>query len=273
MELTVNVNGVEITLEEKDGVVFTTSLDVSETFKKKHSNVIQKIESLSDRGRLNFKLTSYLDDSNRQSKMYEMNRDGFMLLVMGFTGKKAEIAKLDFIDGFNKMEKIIIEKMLPNKQPELPTNPMEVLEIMFNGMKQQQESINVFNTRLNMLENKVADRNEKLLDDVAEIVEARPIIQDIEVKPSKGYLPINKMNAVSRVTKDILNSIIAAGKFNIRFETDRVSITEDGWKNTYTAYNVDDVFRAVDFVIKTADKVGDKTYYSDIIGRKFQPRN
>lgn len=36
--------------------------------------------------------------------MYEMNRDGFTFLVMGFTGEKADNFKLDFIDGFNKLE-------------------------------------------------------------------------------------------------------------------------------------------------------------------------
>lgn len=42
--------------------------------------------------------------------MYLMNRDGFSLLVMGFTGKKALEWKLQYIKAFNQMEKFIREK-------------------------------------------------------------------------------------------------------------------------------------------------------------------
>ena len=47
--------------------------------------------------------------------MYEMNRDGFAFLAMGFTGKKAEDWKLDFIDAFNLME-VELEKQKPQFQ-------------------------------------------------------------------------------------------------------------------------------------------------------------
>ena len=43
-------------------------------------------------------------------RMYFMNRDGFSLLVMGFTGKKALEWKLKYIKAFNQMEKFILER-------------------------------------------------------------------------------------------------------------------------------------------------------------------
>lgn len=52
-----------------------------------------------------FTETTYqAEDGGRRYPMFTMNRDGFSLLAMGFTGKKALKFKLRFIDAFNKME-------------------------------------------------------------------------------------------------------------------------------------------------------------------------
>lgn len=102
--LPIIINDVEVNLVSKDGSIFANSLDVAKVFEKRHGDVIEKIENFSERGRRNFGLTSYWDSFNRSQKMYEMNRDGFTFLVMGFTGEKADNFKLDFIDGFNKLE-------------------------------------------------------------------------------------------------------------------------------------------------------------------------
>lgn len=105
------VNEIEVSLTAKDGKVFATSLDVAKVFEKRHGDVIEKIENFNERGRRNFGLTSYVDTFNRTQKMYEMNRDGFSFLVMGFTGEKADNFKLDFIDGFNKIEEALRAKI------------------------------------------------------------------------------------------------------------------------------------------------------------------
>ena len=51
--------------------------------------------------------TTYISDRGRQEVEYMMDRDGFSLLVMGFTGKKALEWKLKYIDAFNKMEETL----------------------------------------------------------------------------------------------------------------------------------------------------------------------
>ena len=51
--------------------------------------------------------TTYLSGKQQEQPMYIMNRDGFTLLAMGFTGQKALQFKLDYIDAFNKMEQTI----------------------------------------------------------------------------------------------------------------------------------------------------------------------
>ncbi len=64
--------------------------------------------------------TIYVNEQNRQEyPMFIMNRDGFTLLAMGFTGKKAMRFKLDYIAAFNAMEKALKEQQKPLSQLEI----------------------------------------------------------------------------------------------------------------------------------------------------------
>ena len=82
----------------QDKQAVTTSLRIAEVFEKRHDNVISSIESL-EKDVLNFKEMFHesktLDSYKRERKTYFMNRDGFTLLAMGFTGKKALKFKLE----------------------------------------------------------------------------------------------------------------------------------------------------------------------------------
>lgn len=87
--------------------VLTDSLLVAEKFNKKHYHVINAIKNLlnsHEKSGQFFVLSSYIDTSGKSNIMYIMNRDGFSLLVMGFTGKKAFNFKFQFIQAFNDME-------------------------------------------------------------------------------------------------------------------------------------------------------------------------
>lgn len=91
------------------------SLLVADKFGKRHADVIEKIEKIiSEDSTENsvqcFKRTSYQDETGKHNKMYLMNRDGFTFLVMGFTGKKANEWKWNYIHAFNTMESILREK-------------------------------------------------------------------------------------------------------------------------------------------------------------------
>lgn len=97
----------------KDDEAVCSSLDVSEKFHKRHNNVLRAIEGLlkNEQTQKMFKKTFYIEKQNGQKyPMYYMNRDGFSLLVMGFTGKKALEWKLQYIKAFNNMEAFIREK-------------------------------------------------------------------------------------------------------------------------------------------------------------------
>lgn len=90
----------------------TTSLLVAEKFQKSHRHVLEAIDELvkgvAEKSADLFHETTYVHPQNNQTyRMYIMNRDGFSLLVMGFTGPRALQFKLDYIDAFNKMEQAI----------------------------------------------------------------------------------------------------------------------------------------------------------------------
>lgn len=84
----------------------TTSLNVASVFGKEHKNVLNTIKQLGcseEFSRLNFEPRDYKDSRGKMQSMCEMTRDGFVFLVMGFTGAKAAAFKEAYINAFNAM--------------------------------------------------------------------------------------------------------------------------------------------------------------------------
>lgn len=100
-----------------NGVLVADSLEVAERFGKSHKNVLQTIDNLVTNLAAEFSATnaepeSYFIPSDYQNrgktyKKYLLTRDGFSLLVMGFTGPAALHWKLLYIEAFNKMEQTL----------------------------------------------------------------------------------------------------------------------------------------------------------------------
>jgi Rha family phage regulatory protein len=92
----------------------TTSLRVAEKFGKRHDDVLKAIRVLlaemPPEGLRNFAEIFVEDSYGRKQPAYEMSRDGFSLLAMGFTGKKALQWKLKFLEGFNLMEQALLRQ-------------------------------------------------------------------------------------------------------------------------------------------------------------------
>lgn len=101
--------------------VVASSRVVAENFEKQHFHVLRDIENLkkdvSNFGEMFHEATAP-DSYGRKQKVYLVNRDGFTLLAVGFTGKKALKFKLDYIAAFNAME----EKLKQN----IPTDPLQL---------------------------------------------------------------------------------------------------------------------------------------------------
>ena len=101
-----------------DNQALTNSLLVAEKFGKEHSDVLKAIDTIFAKVPVN-QCKGYFSDTSieipqpnggiRHSRVVAMNRDGFTLLVMGFTGRKAFQFKLAYIAAFNAMEKAIKE--------------------------------------------------------------------------------------------------------------------------------------------------------------------
>lgn len=107
---------VEIKTVNKEEVTVVTSLDVAETFGKEHYHVMEDIREIASRISTPefsglFYEAEYKASNGKKNPMYYMNRDGFTLLVMGYTGEKAMQFKLAYIKQFNAMEKALIGKI------------------------------------------------------------------------------------------------------------------------------------------------------------------
>ncbi|ENW8534015.1 Rha family transcriptional regulator [Escherichia coli] len=91
-----------------DGQVVTSSLAVANFFSKRHDDVLKKIRTLECSASFtarNFSVSDYTDCTGRKLPCYQITRDGFAFLAMGFTGKRAARFKEAYINAFNQMEK------------------------------------------------------------------------------------------------------------------------------------------------------------------------
>jgi Rha family phage regulatory protein len=97
----------ELGIFVKNETPVVSSRDIAERFRKEHKNVLQSIDNLecsAEFRRLNFQPISYRDAMNRSQREYLITKDGFVFLVMGFTGKEAAVFKEKYIAAFNYMQ-------------------------------------------------------------------------------------------------------------------------------------------------------------------------
>ena len=103
----------DIVLSMQSDEPVASSRQIAENFEKNHNHVLRDIDSLkkdvSNFGQMFFETTAP-DSYGREQRAYLMNRDGFTLLAMGFTGKAALEWKLKYIAAFNEMEKKLAEQ-------------------------------------------------------------------------------------------------------------------------------------------------------------------
>ena len=109
------------TLSIAKGHPVVSSLSIAEHFGKEHKNVLRDIKSLEipeEFNALNFELVEYADAKGESRPAYNLTRDGFTILVMGFTGKAAMQWKIRYIEAFNAMEReLVAPKSLPDDIP------------------------------------------------------------------------------------------------------------------------------------------------------------
>lgn len=103
----------DIILSTQNGEPVASSRQIAESFEKNHRDVLRAVDGLKEDVR-NFAQmffeTEAPDSYGRPQRTYLMNRDGFTLLAMGFTGKAALEWKLKYIQAFNEMEKQLAQR-------------------------------------------------------------------------------------------------------------------------------------------------------------------
>ena len=111
---------VETAKINKQEVTVVSSLDVAETFEKRHADVLRDIERLGcskEFRERNFAFSEYkVEGNNKTYHEYIMTRDGFTLLVMGYTGEKAMRFKESYIKQFNAMERMLQGKLIEREK-------------------------------------------------------------------------------------------------------------------------------------------------------------
>lgn len=125
-------------IEFSNGHTTTSSQLVAKHFKKEHFNVLQSIEKLecSDGFKsANFFKSEYLDAKNETRPEYQMTKNGFAFLVMGFTGKDAAKFKEDYIAAFDFMEKAL----LLHEQKRIVNAEMEEIRQLMHTIKSQND--------------------------------------------------------------------------------------------------------------------------------------
>ena len=108
--------------------LWTNARLIAIKFEKRHANVIRAIENLDcsrEFHQLNFESVEYSDEGGKPRKSYDISRDGFSLLAMGFTGQGAAKWKEQFIAAFGKMERELLRNAARKNDPALRSAAQE----------------------------------------------------------------------------------------------------------------------------------------------------
>ncbi|MBT9865439.1 hypothetical protein GPL03_12355 [Bacteroides uniformis] len=179
----------ELVIQSSNGNDVTTSLIVAQVFGKEHKNVLRDIESLScseDFNRLNFERITYKDARNREQTAYEMTKDGFSFLVMGYTGAKAGEFKERFINEFNRREALLKDDDY----------------ILMRSQQILQKRVENLQAENKRLEQQNALQEEQLRQSAPKVEYCDKVLS------SKGYLTINMIAACLGISDIKLNKFL-----------------------------------------------------------------
>ena len=209
----------EIVFRGANDHAVTSSLLIAEKFGKEHKNVMQSIRNLIGGTAENsaiaemFSESTYLNEQNKEQPMFLMNRDGFTLLAMGFTGKKAMQFKLEYIKAFNSMEAQI-------KASQKPKSQLEILQMSINHLVEQEH-------RLSSVERDVAETKKEIAEMKQERIENGKLLLEAEVSDNK-VPEISMRNKIRRLVN----------QYSAATNTSQRDIWHDIYNNLYYAYNI-----------------------------------
>ena len=150
--------------------VVTDSRQIAEHFGKQHKDVLESIRNIlvAENSATKFFMESAHEYRGQKFPMYYMNRDGFTLLVMGFTGKKALEWKLKYIAPFNEMEAQLKAQQPQKTQIDLLVESAMALQRQERELarlkltqEEQAESLRIVNARMDTLNGVCTEGNKR----------------------------------------------------------------------------------------------------------------
>ena len=184
------------------GVAMIDSVTVAEIFGKRHDNVVRDIRSLDcskDFLLLNFEEQTYIDNNAHRQVCYNMTRDGFVFLVMGYRGKKAAEFKETYIRRFNEMEVFI--KYLLEARMDFPLLTANIQLIKANPKPYH------FSNECNMLNRIVLGKTAK------EVREEHGLKKGTSIRP---YLTNEEIEAIDQLQRVDIGLLISTPDFQQR---------------------------------------------------------
>lgn len=180
------------TLEVVNGQIMATTLDIAKIFGKEHKNVLRDIEALDvpqEFTKLNFEPSEYKDSTGRKLPMVNMTRDGFTILVMGFTGKEAMKYKLAYIDAFNKMEAKLFPQALPSPfiTPAQQNQIQQAMAAKFPEGKHRPYAWSRFNNHFHIA--KYSQLDASLFEEALNYVATMPVSAKALPEPAAPVIP------------------------------------------------------------------------------------
>jgi len=188
---------------EKKCIPITTSRMVAGKFEKQHKDVLESIRNLTaEKSAAKFFYEATYKSRGKEYPIYEMDRDGFSLLVMGFTGEKALQWKIKYIEAFNAMEEFI--KSLEAAKLEFPAFTAAIMEA-------HEEPKNYhFSNEINMINRIVLGVDEK------HFKEQRGI--DKNIKSIRPYLESEEIKAIEELQRADIGLMVAGLEYEQRKE-------------------------------------------------------
>ena len=186
MESIKHIHKDVVITRSNDGELVVTSRQIAEDFDKRHADVIEKIEELiktENSVMTMFIESSYKAGTGKSYKEYLITRDGFSLLVMGFTCSRALQWKLKYIEAFNKMEQAL-------KKPQKQLTPIEMMELQFKILKEQGQKLDEVEEKVEVLSNSMTiDYGQQ---EVINRIAKERMVQVLGGKDTPAYIELSK---------------------------------------------------------------------------------
>lgn len=200
----------ELNLYEKNEIAYCDSLQIAETFERRHTHVIETIENLTQPTSglskefisLNFEVSNYKDASGKRNKKYLLTKDDFVMVVMEFKTAKARVFKEAYIKRFNAMEEFI--KNLKAAKMEYP--------VLTDAIQQTHDEPKFyhFSNEINMINRIVLGMDAKHFKEENSI--------DRKENSIRPYLTAEQIKAIEELQRIDIGLLIASINFEQRKE-------------------------------------------------------